>query len=48
LRLGCSNRAAQNVHDFEVFQSFNVMEDKDGAISRSQFDDRFGQRDAIV
>jgi hypothetical protein len=47
LRLGCSNRAAQNVRDFEVFQSFNIMKDKDGPISRSQFDDRFGQREPV-
>jgi hypothetical protein len=47
LRLGCANRAPQNVRDFEVFQSFNIMKDQDGAISRSQFHDRFGQREPI-
>ena len=47
LRLGRSNSAAQNVRDFEMLQSFNIMKDKDGAISRSQFHDRFGQREPI-
>jgi len=47
LRLGCSDRAAENVRDFEVFQSFNIMKDKDRAISGSQFHDRFGQRESI-